>query len=325
MGVRGDLVRRAHIIRSRVLQWIGIPTCIGMGTTKTLAKLANHIAKTAERKPGVYPAELAQVCNLSALAPEAMKAVLEATDVGEVWGIGPRIGSGLKEAGIQTVWQLIQFEPATIRRRWSVMLEKTLRELQGTPCITLDDEPPPKQEIACTRSFGHPVTELPVLIEAVSEFATRAAEKLRKQNSLAGRILVFARTSPFRPGTKFARSTVVPLRRPTADTALLVNSAVAGLRSIFTPGILYAKAGVMLLELQPDSIVQGELDLEGDNLEDRTRLMTALDTLNGRYGKGTVLMASAGLAGDRREWSMKQERRTPRYTTDWEDLPVARC
>ena len=324
-GVRGDLVRRAHIIRSRVLQWIGIPTCIGMGTTKTLAKLANHIAKTAERKPGVYPAELAQVCNLSALAPEAMKAVLEATDVGEVWGIGPRIGSGLKEAGIQTVWQLIQLEPATIRRRWSVMLEKTLRELQGTPCITLDDEPPPKQEIACTRSFGHPVTELPVLIEAVSEFATRAAEKLRKQNSLAGRILVFARTSPFRPGTKFARSTVVPLRRPTADTALLVNSAVAGLRSIFTPGILYAKAGVMLLELQPDSIVQGELDLEGDNLEDRTRLMTALDTLNGRYGKGTVLMASAGLAGDRREWSMKQERRTPRYTTDWEDLPVARC
>ena len=244
-GVRGDLIKRGHIIRSRVLQWIGIPTCIGMGATKTLAKLANHIAKTAERKPGVYPAELAQVCHLDSLRPETLKAVLEATDVGEVWGIGPRIGAGLREAGIQTVWQLMQLDPATVRRRWSVMLEKTLRELQGTPCITLDDEPPPKREIACTRSFGRPVTELPVLMEAVSEFATRAAEKLRKQHSLAAQLLVFARTSPFRPGTKFARSMVVPLRRPTADTALLVNSAIAGLRSLFTPGILYAKAGVM--------------------------------------------------------------------------------
>lgn len=111
--------------------------------------------------------------------------------------------------------------------------------------MTLDDEPPPKQEIACTRSFGHPVTELAALVEAVSEFASRAAEKLRKQHSLAGQLLVFARTSPFRTGTKFARSTVVPLRRPTADTAMLVRAAVTGLRSIFRPGILYAKAGVM--------------------------------------------------------------------------------
>lgn len=324
-GVRGDLIRRGHVIRSRILQWIGIPTCIGMGSTKTLAKLANHIAKTAERKPGSYPDALSQVCNLSALPTDTLKAVLEATDVNEVWGVGPRIGTGLRESGIHTVWQLMQLDPATIRRRWSVTLEKTLRELQGTPCMTLDDEPPPKQEIACTRSFGHPVTELAALVEAVSEFASRAAEKLREQHSLAGQLLVFARTSPFRPGTKFARSTVVPLRRPTADTAMLVRAAVAGLRSIFRPGILYAKAGVMLLELQPDTQIQRELDLEAEDLEDRTRLMTALDSLNNRFGKGTVLTASAGLAGDKRAWSMRQERRTPRYTTDWNALPVARC
>ena len=323
-GVRGNLVRRAHTIRSRVLQWIGVPTCIGIGATKTLAKLANHVAKTAERKPGVYPDALAQVCNLSALAPDALDAVLAATEVGEVWGVGPRIAAGLKDGGVHTVLDLTRLDPATVRSRWSVVLERTVRELQGTPCMALDDQPAPKREIACTRSFGQPVTELQILIEAVSEFASRAAEKLRRQRSLACQVLVFARTSPFRAGPKFARSVVVPLRRPSADTPSLVGAAVAGVRSIYQPGYQFAKAGVMLLELQPESICQGELNLD-DDTDDKASLMTAMDDLNNRYGKGTVLVASAGLAGDRREWAMKQERRTPRYTTDWRDLPVARA
>jgi len=328
-GVRGDLVDRSHKIRSRILQWVGIPCGIGIGSTKTLAKLANHIAKTAERKPGVYPDHLAQVCNLAALTPTELQHVFEATEVGDVWGIGRRISKQLTDGGIKTVQDLVRMDPATIRRGWSVVLEKTVRELQGMQCIGLDDAPSPKKEIACTRSFGHPVIEVSGLTEAVTEFASRAAEKVRKQHSLACDVMVFIRTSPFRKDAQYSRSIVVPLRRPSADTGAIVQAAVLGLQAIYRPGYKYAKAGVMLLDLQPDSVVQGELDLGdgdcADELVDKTRLMTALDTINHRFGKGTMKMASAGLDGERRVWSMKQERRTPGYTTCWDDMPVARA
>ena len=328
-GVRGDLVERSHKIRSRILQWVGIPCGIGIGSTKTLAKLANHIAKTAERKPGIYPDHLAQVCNLSTLSPDELASVFDATEVGEVWGIGRRISKQLTDGGIKTVQDLVRMDPGTVRRGWSVVLERTVRELQGTQCIGLDDSPEPKKEIACTRSFGHPVMELFGLTEAVTEFASRAAEKVRKQHSLAGDVMVFVRTSPFRKDPQYSRSIVVPLLRPSADTGAIVQAAVAGLQAIYRPGFKYAKAGVMLLDLGPDSVVQGELDFaEGESLQDaaeKTRLMTALDTINQRFGKGTMKMASAGLDGDRRVWSMKQERRTPAYTTDWDDMPVARA
>jgi DNA polymerase V len=328
-GVLGDLVERSHKIRSRILQWVGIPCGIGIGNTKTLAKLANHIAKTAERKPGLYPAHLAQVCNLSALSPEDLAAVLEASEVGEVWGVGRRISKQLTDGGIKTVQDLVRMDPATIRRGWSVVLERTVRELQGMPCIGLDDSPEPKKEIACTRSFGHPVLDLAALTEAVTEFSSRAAEKVRKQQSLAGDVMVFIRTSPFRKDAQYSRSIVVPLLRPSADTSVIVQAAVTGLQTIYRPGYKYAKAGVMLLDLQPDSVVQAELDLgDGGTMEElneKARLMTALDTINKRFGKGTMKMASAGLAGDRRVWSMKQERRTPAYTTKWADIPVAKA
>ena len=324
-GVRGDLVERSLKIRARILQWVGIPCCIGIGSTKTLAKLANHIAKTAERKPGSYPEKLAQVCNLSTLPQDELDAVLAATPVGEVWGIGRRISAQLIDGGVTTVLDLVRADAATIRSKFSVVVERTVRELQGTPCIDLESVPQPKQEIACTRSFGHPVTELHELAEAVTEFASRAAQKLRKQHSLAGQVLCFIRTSPFRSHPQYSRSITVPLRMPIADTAQIVGAALAGLRAIYRPGYNMAKAGVMLLELQSDSVQQQELALEDDGVADRGNLMATLDGLNLRYGGGTVSIASAGLAGDRRAWSMKQERRTPAYTTDWNDLAVAKA
>ena len=326
IGVQGDLVERSHKIRARILQWVGIPCGIGIGSTKTLAKLANHIAKTAERKPGSYPKHLAQVCNLAALSPSELDAVMAATTVNEVWGVGRQITKQLTDSGVITVLDLLRLDPAMVKRRWSVMLERTVRELQGTSCIDLEHAPQPKQEIACTRSFGHPITELHDLAEAVTEFASRAAQKLRKQHSLASQVMVFIRTSPFRHDAQYSRSTTVPMRRPSADTAVIVATALAGLRAIYRPGFKMAKAGVMLLELQSDSgQQQQELALEDDNVADRGRLMTALDTLNERYGKGTLQMASAGLAGNRRAWSMKQERRTPGYTTCLTDMAVARA
>ena len=324
-GVRGDLVERSHKIRSRILRWVGIPCGVGIGCTKTRAKLANHIAKTAERKPGSYPDKLAQVCNLEVLDQQELDDTLAATAVGEVWGVGPRIGKQLVEGGVKSVLDLIKVDPGTIRRKFSVVLERTVLELRGTPCIDLDHSPAPKKEIACTRSFGHAITELHQLTEAVTEFASRSAQKARKQGSMASQALVFIHTSPFRKGPQYSRSITVPLRRPSADTAVIVGAVLAGLRLIYRPGYQYAKAGVMLLDLQPQSQQQGELDLEDDRAEDRSKLMGALDSLNQRFGRGTVLMGSAGLARDRRAWSMKQERRTPGYTTCVADMPVVRA
>lgn len=316
-GVRGDLVERSHKIRARVLQWVGIPCCIGLGPTKTLAKLANHIAKTAERKPGSYPARLAQVCHLGALSRLELEGVLAATDVGEVWGVGPRISAQLRQGGIQSVLDLARLDPAMVRRRWSVVLERTVRELQGTCCVELEDVPARKQEIACTRSFGQPVTELRDLEEAVTTFASRAVQKLRSQHSVAAQVLVFIRTSPFRQEAQYSRSIMVPLRRPSSDTVAVVAAALLGLHAIYQAGFKLAKAGVMLLDLQDDDVQQQELELDADIEPGRSRgqLMTVLDDMNQRYGRGALVVASAGIGNPRQVWGMKQERRTPRYTT----------
>ena len=325
-GVRGNLVERSFKIRSRILQWVGIPCCIGIGSTKTLAKLANHVAKTAERKPGIYPAQLAQICDFGSLSPDAFELVLAATPVQEVWGIGRRIAEQLNAGGVMTALDLIRIDAATIRAKFSVVVERTVRELQGTACIDMDDAPAPKKEIACTRSFGHPVTALSDLNEAVTHFASRAAEKLRKQSSTAQQLMCFIRTSPFRQDAQYSRSVCMPLRRPTADTATLVTAALSGLKGIYRPGFNYAKAGVMLMDLQADTVHQRELAFdEQEEIRDRSPLMATLDGLNQRFGRGTVLMASAGLAGERRAWVMKQERRTPAYTTCWDDMAIAKA
>jgi len=316
-GVPGNLVERGRKIRERILQWVGIPCCIGIARTKTLAKLANHVAKTAERKPGSYPEHLAQICNLEALGSDELEDVFRRTQVQEVWGIGPRIGLQLINEGIQTVYDLVQIDGATVKRGWSVMLERTVRELKGMPCIELDHSPPPKQQIASTRSFGRTVTGFTDLEEAVTEFASRTAQKLRGQHSFCAQVMVFIRTSPFRKDPQYSRSIVVPLRRPTADSASITQGALQGLKAIFREGFNYAKAGVMLLDLQPDDQLQMELTLEDeeDSGRSRVRLMSALDAVNERYGRGTLTLGSAGVRGARRSWTMKQERRTPRYTT----------
>lgn len=323
-GIRGNLTSRGQTMRQRILQWTGIPTGIGIGRTKTLAKLANHVAKSADRKPGSYPADLARVCNLAALPASDLDAVLEATAVEEVWGVGRRIGAQLVDAGISNVLQLVQLDPATVRRRWSVVLERTVRELQGQACIAMEEAPPAKREIAFTRSFGHPVQKLSELTEAVTEFASGAGAKLRLQGSKAGRIAVFIHTSPFRPPPHCSRHTTVPLRRPTSNTSDLVRAAVMGLRAIYLPGFNFIKAGVMLLDLQDAAVEQLELGLESDS-HSSDKLMETMDQLNDRFGRGTLKVASAGTQGKERSWSMRQMLLTPAYTTRWEDLPVAKA
>jgi DNA polymerase V len=326
-GIRGDLGRRSRFVRARILNWIGIPTCVGLGQTKTLAKLANHVAKTAERKPGVYSPELAQVCDFGAMSTPEFEAVLRATELGEVWGIGPRIAQSMREMGLSSVLDVRGLDPGFARRRWSVVVERTVRELQGLSCIPLEEMPPAKQEIACTRSFGERVTSFEGLREALSEFTSLACEKLRKQSSLASQVLVFIRTSPFRKeDSQYSRSVVVPLPHPTADTTVVAEYVMMGLRQIFKPGYQFAKAGVMLLELQPGSIDQGRLEL-GDSQKERGMSMKAVDEINRRFGRGAVKLASGGSGHgvlQTSDWGMKQERKTLGYTTNWADIKMLR-
>jgi DNA polymerase V len=325
-GIRGDLRERALRLRERLLQWIGIPCGIGIGPTKTLAKFANHVAKEAERRPGApYPAVLAQVCDLGAPGVR-VDDLLAATAVGDLWGIGPQLSRQLRDEGVHTALDLARSDAASLRRRFGVVVERTVRELQGRSCLQLEDVPPAKKEVSCTRAFGEAVTTLAPLEEAVSEYAGRAAFKLRRQHSHAGQVLVFIHTNPFRRSERqYARSITVPLRRPAPDSGSITRAALQGLRAIWQGGFRIHKAGVILLDLQDAGVEQGELALEEEGGRSAGELMAALDRLNDRYGRGTVQLASAGLGGHARSWTMKQQWRTPQYTTRWEDLPVARA
>lgn len=329
-GVKGDLRRRGFMIRERIQRCLGLPVGIGIAPTKTLAKLANHVAKSAVRKPGSYPAALGFVCDFSVLPTSELEAILAATPVGEVWGIGRRIAAALEAAGIMTALDVVRIPPAMAKKRWSVVFERTVRELQGVSCISLEDSPIRKQQIACTRSFGHPVTACRDLEQAVSEFASRAAEKLRGQGSVTQTLSVFIQTSPFRiDEPQYSQSVSVQLPRPSDNTLELVSAALKGLRSLYRQGYNFAKAGVILLDLASAAVVQQELDLFGAD-EPPCRpaqgaLIATLDAINDKFGKGTLKLASAGAPNRPRVWEMRQGLRTPGYTTEWADMPIARA
>lgn len=337
-GVPGDRVAIGRQLRAAVLREVGLPTSIGFGSTKTLAKLANHVGKTADRKPDTYPARLAQVCDLGTLSADELRAVFDATEVAEIWGVGRRIGAKLRESGVLTVLDFVRADAATIRKQFSVVLEKTLLEMRGTSCLDLADvesAPAAKQQILVSRSFGEAITRPAGIVEAVSEFASRAAEKLRHQESAAGSVGVFFTTSPYRQHDRqHSVNVAMPLVRPTTDTGLLVAAAVELVHREFREGFNYAKAGVVLTGLQPASQHQGELDLScepqrpASASKDRSALMDAIDVLNRRFGRDSIRIGSATLASsnsDVRSWATRQERRSPRYTTRWAEMPVVRA
>ena len=327
-GSSHDLLHAARDLRARILQWIGIPCCVGIGPTKTLAKLANHVAKTAERMTGAYPRELSQVCHLGMLPPGEQRAILQATAVTEVWGIGPRLGERLHAQGVHTAWDLAQTPPQWARSHGSVVMEKTVRELRGVACLDLET-PVDKQQIACTRSFGSAVTQLPDLQEALTAFTQRAATKLRLQHSQAAHVGIFIRTSPFRADPPYSASTVETLARPSDDTRVLLHAALRGLSKVFRPGFRYAKAGVVLQGLQPAGVDQLALSLTPTDrrpTSDRqARLMRALDQVNARHGRQALQLGMLPATGARKAWMMKQDHKTPGYTTDWWGLADVSC
>lgn len=306
------LAAHGHRLRQTVQQWTGIPVSVGLAPTRVLAKVANRLAKKVPRHAGV--------CTLHAEHP-ATRQVLEQLPVTDLWGVARRTGARLADLGITTAWALHEADPKRIRRAFSVVMERLVWELRGVPAITLDDMAAPKQQIMVSRSFGRTTTDPADLREAVRQHAGRAGEKLRRQGSLAGAVMVFVRTNPFQQAHRqYRNSLVVPLPQPSDDSRDLIQAALVGLARIARPGYHYHKAGVMLLDLGPRAHRQLTLHDTPDSEAARCRgerLMAVLDQLNREYGRDTLRL---GLPRTDNAWSLRCERRTPRYTTRWNEL-----
>lgn len=298
-----------YAMRERVGRWTGIPVCVGVGPTKTLAKLANHVAKKHPRSKGVF--------NYNDLNEAQQSKLLSQIAVDEVWGVGRKLTKRLAVHGIQTVQDLRQAHTPTLRSEFGVVMEKTQRELLGISCIDLEEHAPDKKQIISSRSFGKPVTELAVVQDALSVFVATATEKLRAQDGQAALVQVYLLTNRFRPEQpQYNPSMTVPLPQPTNDS-LVINrwvQHVAGL--LWRDGYKYKKAGIMLGDISPVTMVQGDL-LEP--VMTSTRLMKAIDGLNSRFGRGTIRLSSGEFEG---VWGMRQERKSPDYTTDWGQVPT---
>lgn len=310
------LEERGQRLRKTVRQWTGIPVSVGFAPTRVLAKIANHAAKKNAAFKGV--------CKLEANSPMT-KAILTQLPVTELWGIAHRTGERLKVMGIETAWQLREADSKQVRKRFSVVQERIVWELRGQPAIQLDDMSEPKQQIMVSRSFGRLTSNPHDLREALRNHASRAGEKLRKQASVTSAVMVFVRTNPFREDLpQYRNRVVITLERPTDDSRELVAAAIQGLRKLWRKGYGYHKAGLMLLDLSPKANRQLSLaetpQTEAD-AQRSERLMATVDKLNRELGRGTVQL---GLSRQGNAWTLRSERRTPRYTTQWKELLCVR-
>ncbi len=301
-------------IRQRVADWLGLAVCVGIGPTKTLAKLANHAAKK-----NLAGAE--GVCDFTTMSETQLSDLFASIDVGEVWGVGRKITAQLEAMGIHSVQQLRDSDAETIRSQFSVVLERTVRELRGVSCLDLQEVAPEKQQIMSSRSFGHLVYALPELEEAVASYVGKAAEKLRAQASLAGAVQVYIRTNVFKPEVpQYQRAFTVPLPEASSDTRVLTKWALRVLRRIYQPGYGYHKAGITLMNISPAANQQFSLFAPVGIGDARAQtLMGVLDGINGKYGRGTVRLAAEGVE---RAWQMRRGNLSPGYTTDWDGVPV---
>ena len=304
----GDyLESHARAMRAAVLQWTGIPVSVGIAPTKTLAKVANHIAKKNEKHGGV----------VLLLDEAAQDAALEHLELTDLWGVAGRLAARLAAIGINTPLDLKRGDPRLIRERLGVVTLRLVLELRGMPCLGLEQEVQDRKSIMASRSFGRPVTTLAEMREAVASYTARAAEKLRLQHLATADLMVFIQTNRFKPDdAQHCASRAVHLPVATSDTGKLIGAARAGLGSIWRNGYRYKKAGVILLDLHRAAAVQEGLFDKADNPR-RIALMQTIDRLNLRFGRDTVTFAAAGI---RRPWQMSRRFLSSRYTTAWDEL-----
>ena len=301
-------------LKARLWKWIGLPVCVGIAPTKTLAKLCDHFAKT-------YPV-YGGVVNWFDLSPERRKKALSITPIGEVWGIGRKTEEKLLREGIENVWQFSQADVFTLRRRYGVVLERTLREIQRVSCLPVESVPKPKEQILRSRSFSHATNDRSVLLSSVSTHMTEVARQLRREKAEAKKAGVFFLTSPFKENEPWhAAEPVTELTLPTSDTMRLVEVACRLVEAHWRPGFRYCKAGAFVTDLIPEgscSVTGSLFDLPDEERDaTRRRLMECLDDLTRRFGKGAWKIGSSGLADG---WQMKRDRLTPAYLTRWADI-----
>lgn len=303
-----DVTEYVRQIRECIYQWTGIPVSIGVAQTKVLAKVAVKVAKGAPSCDGVfnfadypYPDE-----------------ILQKVVVGDLWGIGRQYQKWLAELEIETALQFRNMDQAMVRKKMGVVGVRLLMEIQGFSCIPLEQLASPKKETCVSRSFGKPISELEELQEAIAAYASRAAEKLRKQGQIAEAMIVFARTSPFK-ANYYRQSVTINFPVATNDTLKIVREARNAIKQVFRPGLQFKKAGVSMVGLGPENVVQEHLWASDPNWQRRHRLMDAIDSINQRWGRGAITVAATGL---RQSWKVKAEMRSPRYTTRWDELPT---
>ena len=295
-------------VRQTVMQNVGVPVCVGIAPTKTLAKLANYAAKKYKKTGGVVDLSDAH----------RQHRLMEITPVSEVWGVGRRLTKSLQDIGVTQALQLANLNPRYVRKRYNVVLERTVRELNGESCLELDDVVAKRQQIICSRSFGERLSRYTDVKEAICEFIARAAAKLRGEHQLANMLSVFIRTSAFdRSASNYSNIATGRLTQASSDTRILLEAAIPLLNSIWKEGYRYAKAGVMLSDFCTPDDVQFDLFNGLNNSERGDSLMQAVDLINhGKLGK-------VWFGGQRpqQNWFMKQANVSPAYTTRWDCLP----
>jgi DNA polymerase V len=296
-------------VRRCLKQWIGIPVSVGIAPTKVLAKVAIEVAK----RSGIGTFCLNH--------PEEADFILTTMPIADIWGIGQRLAKWFTARGIFTALQFKQANPALVRKKMGVVGQRLLLELQGVSCLPLELIPNPKQETCVSRSFAQPVTTLEDLQTAIAFFVSRAAAKLRQQGQTAAMMIIFARTSLFIE-QPISISQAIALPTPTHYTPELLKLAKAALQSIFRPHYPYRKAGVIMTGLQSEQMVQGNLFEPPQDRERQQRLISVVDQLNRQFGRETV---GFGIVGQQQEWRMKSDRRSPRFTTAWDELPEVKA
>jgi DNA polymerase V len=309
-----DPTSLGQIIKQDVKDTTGLPVCVGIGASKTLAKLANHLAK---KNP-----QFAGVCDISSMSKEARYQWMAETAVGEVWGIGGKTAKKLKELKINSIFDLVQISPQAMRQQFGVVIERICYELRGVSCLQLEEVAPAKQQIISSRSFGKPVTSMEGLAESVATHAARGAEKLRSQKSVTGALTIFVQTNPHKPfEPQHHQSITVVLSDPSDNTLTLTSAALKGLKQIYKAGFKYKKAGVILNLLADKPTMQQSLFDDMEVKGKSAGLMKAMDSINSRFGNAAIKTAASGTKQD---WQMRSGNRSPNYTTQWDELPVVR-
>ena len=299
-----DPLEIAKTMRTKVLQWTGIPISVGLGPTKTLAKLANRLAK--KNRSGCLTVS------------QDDYELIASVEIEDVWGVGRRLGHKLRGVGVSNALNLMRASSKAVRKLGGVVLERTQKELQGWQCLELEQCPQPKKNVCCSRAFGQPITSLNQIEEAVANHSFRGVQKIRKQQSLACGLQAFIKTNPFRVNTpQYSNAGYIGFDEPTDEPMQIISTAKNIIQSIYRKGYQYHKAGIMLLNLQPKALQQGLL-FPPKQQSKRKQLLEAIEEIRSAYGPESAFLAAQGI---QRKWEMKRNYRSPRYTTNWQEIP----